>query len=54
MSGKTEPKVKKEKAPAADKAVKGVAKQASKSGYTPRMQALYDKEIRSAMQKQFN
>ena len=54
MSCKTEPKVKKEKAPATEKAVKGVAKQTVKSGYTPRMQALYDKEIRAIMQKQFN
>lgn len=51
---KTPKTPKKDASAPAEKAVKGVAKQVTKSGYTPRMQALYDKEIRAVMQKQFN
>ena len=46
-------KVKKEKAAPKEKAAK-VAKTPAKAGYTPRLQAVYDKEIRATMQKQFN
>jgi len=53
MSGKTEPKAKKEKTAPVEKGAK-VAKTPAKAGYTPRLQALYDKEVRATMQKQFN
>ncbi len=41
-----------EKAPKAEKAAKKPS--ASKSGYTPRLQMAYEKDIRPSMQKQFN
>ena len=53
MSGKSEPKEKKVKSAPVEKAAK-VAKTPAKAGYTPRLQAMYDKEIRAIMQKQFN
>ncbi len=46
-------KVKKEKATPKVKGEK-IAKTPAKAGYTPRLQALYDKEVRATMQKQFN
>ena len=47
-------KVKKEKKTAPVEKAAKVAKIPAKSGYTPRLQALYDKEVRATMQKQFN
>lgn len=50
MAKATENKaVKAEKAPKAEKVAKKSA-----GGYTPRLQAVYEKDVRSAMQKQFN
>lgn len=45
--------VKKEKAPKAV-ASTGTTQKKPAAGYTPRLQAVYDKEIRQALQKQFN
>ncbi len=44
-----------EKAPKAEKAVKSASATSSKGGaYVPRLQAVYEKEVRPALQKQFN
>jgi len=45
-------KPKAEAAPKAEKAAKKPA--ASKNGYVPRLQAVYEKDVRPSMQKQFN
>ncbi len=44
-----------EKAPKAEKTAKSASTTSGKGGaYTPRLQALYEKDVRPAMQKQFN
>ncbi len=44
-----------EKAPKAEKAVKSASTTSSKGGaYVPRLQTVYEKEVRPALQKQFN